>query len=228
MTTTPGAEKSRLDPEPVPRRDLLGLVSLWTAASALLFSLFGMLRLPRAAVLASPSKKFRVTLPETLISGAAACSATNGLPGLRRQLSRMVEVVDDVYLRSPIADLRELFQQSGIVEHAIGVEGHHLAANPDDPHVRYGGDITQDLLQTPRGEHQRVTAREQHVRDLLVFLDVRQASAVVERRISIVVHEEAFAETVPAVRSTHLVDQQERGVAVLVLAAADGGVGRLA
>ena len=71
MTTQPGAQKSRLDPEAVPRRDALGIASLWTAAAAMLFGLFGMLRLPRAAVLASPSKRFRVTLPETLPAGEA-------------------------------------------------------------------------------------------------------------------------------------------------------------
>jgi Rieske Fe-S protein len=38
---------------------------------ALLFGLIGMMRLPKAAVLASPSKKFKVTLPETLPPGEA-------------------------------------------------------------------------------------------------------------------------------------------------------------
>lgn len=69
MTTIPGKARSRLDPEPVPRRDFLGLTSLWATGAALLFGLFGMLRLPKAAVLASPSKKFRVTLPESLAAG---------------------------------------------------------------------------------------------------------------------------------------------------------------
>ncbi|HEU0006771.1 MAG TPA: Rieske 2Fe-2S domain-containing protein [Terriglobia bacterium] len=69
MTVLPGKPQSRLDPEPVPRRDFLGLTSLWSAASALLFALLGMLRLPKAAVLPSPSKKFRVSLPETLAAG---------------------------------------------------------------------------------------------------------------------------------------------------------------
>jgi cytochrome b6-f complex iron-sulfur subunit len=36
---------------------------------ALLFAGIGMLRLPKAAVLASPSKKFRVTIPESLAAG---------------------------------------------------------------------------------------------------------------------------------------------------------------
>ena len=63
--------RSRLEPEPVSRRDVLGLMSLWAAASAMLFALFGMLRLPKAAVLASPSKRFRVVLPEILAAGVA-------------------------------------------------------------------------------------------------------------------------------------------------------------
>ena len=70
MTVTPGPARSRLDPEPVPRRDFLGLASVWAAAAALLLSLVGMLRLPKAAVLASPSRKFRVSLPESLAEGA--------------------------------------------------------------------------------------------------------------------------------------------------------------
>ena len=69
MTMTPGPKASRLDPEPMPRRDVLGLLSLWSMATALLFATVGILRLPRAAVLPSPSKKFRVTLPETLAAG---------------------------------------------------------------------------------------------------------------------------------------------------------------
>ena len=71
MTLTPGEPRSRLDPEPVPRRDMLGLASLWAAGGAMLFALLGMLRLPKAAVLASPSKKFKTALPETLVAGQA-------------------------------------------------------------------------------------------------------------------------------------------------------------
>jgi len=69
MTLHPGPTRSRLDPEPVPRRDMLGLASLWSTALAMLFGMFGIARLPKAAVLSSPSKKFRVTLPETLGPG---------------------------------------------------------------------------------------------------------------------------------------------------------------
>lgn len=71
MTTTPppGAGRSRLDPEPIPRRDFLGLAASWSAAAALFFALLGIARLPKAAVLPSPSKKFRVALPESLPPG---------------------------------------------------------------------------------------------------------------------------------------------------------------
>src|SRR3974390_1575102 len=62
---------SRLDPEPVPRRDFLGLGAMLAAAGAFLLATLGMARLPKAAVLSSPSKKFRVTLPETLAAGQA-------------------------------------------------------------------------------------------------------------------------------------------------------------
>jgi cytochrome b6-f complex iron-sulfur subunit len=71
MNETPNNIGSRLDPEPVPRRDFLGLSSLATMFAALLFASFGILRLPKAAVLSSPSKKFKVTLPESLAPGQA-------------------------------------------------------------------------------------------------------------------------------------------------------------
>ena len=71
MNTTPEPVPSRLDPEPVPRRDFLGIASLCSAAAALVFAGIGMLRLPKAAVLSSPSKKFRVMLPESLALGEA-------------------------------------------------------------------------------------------------------------------------------------------------------------
>lgn len=64
--TTP---RSRLDPEAMPRRDFLGLAAWWSAAAALLFAFLGSMRLPKAAVLPSPSKKFRVALPASLAAG---------------------------------------------------------------------------------------------------------------------------------------------------------------
>ena len=68
MTTHP-QPRSRLEPEPAARRDFLGLAAAWSAFTALLLATFGALRLPKAAVLPSPSKKFRVELPEALAPG---------------------------------------------------------------------------------------------------------------------------------------------------------------
>lgn len=62
-------ERSRLDPEPIPRRDFLGLAAAWSALATLAFAAVGMLKLPKAAVLPSPSRKFRVALPESLAPG---------------------------------------------------------------------------------------------------------------------------------------------------------------
>jgi Rieske Fe-S protein len=58
-----------LDSEPLARRDFLGIASLCSAGAALVFAGIGMLRLPKAAVVSSPSKKFRVTLPDSLAEG---------------------------------------------------------------------------------------------------------------------------------------------------------------
>ena len=70
MTTTPPAPaRSRLEAAPLPRRDFLGLAALWSAGLTLLFAAIGSARLPRAAVVPTPSRKFRVTLPETLAPG---------------------------------------------------------------------------------------------------------------------------------------------------------------
>jgi nitrite reductase/ring-hydroxylating ferredoxin subunit len=79
MTTRPPASPptplSRLDPEPPSRRDFLGLAAVWSCAAALMVAMVGMARLPRAAVLPSPSRKFRVTLPESMAEGAAVVPA---------------------------------------------------------------------------------------------------------------------------------------------------------
>lgn len=65
------SDTSRLDPAPMPRRDFLGLSALWSAGAAMAFAMLGMLRLPKAAVLPSPSKRFAVALPESLPEGEA-------------------------------------------------------------------------------------------------------------------------------------------------------------
>jgi len=72
VTTKPSPASeagSRLDPEAVARRDFLGLAAKCSAAATFLFATIGMVRLPKTAVLPSPSKKFRVTLPESLVPG---------------------------------------------------------------------------------------------------------------------------------------------------------------
>ena len=78
MTTTPAsagaspsAARSRLEPEPLPRRDFLGLAAMWSAFVTLTFAFIGVMRLPRAAVVPVPSRKFKVSLPETLVAGEA-------------------------------------------------------------------------------------------------------------------------------------------------------------
>ncbi len=63
-------ERSRLAPEPMPRRDFLGLAATLSALLALGFATLGMLRLPKAAVIPAPSRRFRVSLPESLVPGA--------------------------------------------------------------------------------------------------------------------------------------------------------------
>lgn len=63
--------RSRLDPEPMPRRDFLGLAAMWSALVTFAFGMLGAMRLPRAAVVPSPSRKFRVTLPPSLEPGEA-------------------------------------------------------------------------------------------------------------------------------------------------------------
>lgn len=67
----PSTVRSRLDPEAMARRDFLGLAAWWSAAAALLFAFLGAMRLPKAAVLPSPSKKFKVTLPPSWVEGQA-------------------------------------------------------------------------------------------------------------------------------------------------------------
>jgi len=68
-TAASGAPRSRLEPPPVPRRDFLGLAAMWSAVATLAFATVGALRLPRAAVVPVPSRKFRVALPEALAPG---------------------------------------------------------------------------------------------------------------------------------------------------------------
>lgn len=59
----------RLEPESMPRRDFLGLASLWTAGLAIFGSLVGMARLPKPSVLPEASSRFRVGSPSEFAPG---------------------------------------------------------------------------------------------------------------------------------------------------------------
>ena len=75
---------TRLDPDPVPRRDVLGLAGLWVAGMAVLGSLIGMARLPQPAVLPEEASRFRVGMPEDFPIGSE-----KNIPGRNiRMLSR--------------------------------------------------------------------------------------------------------------------------------------------
>jgi nitrite reductase/ring-hydroxylating ferredoxin subunit len=62
--------QSRLEPEPLPRRDFLGLAGLWTAGIAILGSIIGMFRLPRPSVLPETGSRFRIGRPEEFPVGS--------------------------------------------------------------------------------------------------------------------------------------------------------------
>lgn len=59
----------RLESEPVPRRDFLGLAGLWSAGIAIAGSIIGMARLPRPRVLPEVARRFRAGKPEELTPG---------------------------------------------------------------------------------------------------------------------------------------------------------------
>jgi cytochrome b6-f complex iron-sulfur subunit len=60
----------RLDPEPIPRRDFLGLAGLWTAGLAIVGSIVGMARLPVPNVLPEASSRFRIGRSEEFPVGS--------------------------------------------------------------------------------------------------------------------------------------------------------------
>jgi cytochrome b6-f complex iron-sulfur subunit len=60
----------RLEPEPIPRRDFLGLAGLWAAGAAIFGSVIGMARLPVPNVLPEASRRFRIGHPEEFPAGS--------------------------------------------------------------------------------------------------------------------------------------------------------------
>lgn len=61
----------RLDPEPVARRDFLGIASMLTASAAIFGSLIGMVRLAKPRVLPEASARVRVGKPSEFSPGTA-------------------------------------------------------------------------------------------------------------------------------------------------------------
>ncbi len=59
----------RLSPDPVPRRDFLGLAGLWATAVAVFGSLVGMLRMPMPRVTPEAGSRFRIGQPEEFGTG---------------------------------------------------------------------------------------------------------------------------------------------------------------
>lgn len=60
----------RLEPDPVARRDFLGLAGLWAAGIAIFGSILGMARLPKPRVLPEASTQFRVGRPDDFTPGS--------------------------------------------------------------------------------------------------------------------------------------------------------------
>ncbi len=149
------------------------------------------------------------------------------LPRLARELAGVIEVIHDVDLRLAVAVLLDQPQQARVVQDPMGIECGHLGADPDDPYVRHGGHVADDGLEPAGGHDHGIAAGEQHVGDLLVLRDVVESRLVGEGGVVVVVHEQPLAEAVAAVRAADLVHQEQRRVAVLVLAAADRRVARL-
>jgi Rieske Fe-S protein len=59
----------RLEPEPIARRDLLGLAGLWAAGAAIVGSIVGMMRLPKPSVLPEAGRRFRIGRPDEFPPG---------------------------------------------------------------------------------------------------------------------------------------------------------------
>ena len=64
--TSEATTPSRLEADLLPRRDFLGLAAAWSAAMAFSLATFGIIKLPKTSVYPSPSKKFRIAIPESL------------------------------------------------------------------------------------------------------------------------------------------------------------------
>ena len=61
----------RLDGDPIPRRDFLGLAGIWATTIAVVGSVLGMLRLPMPSVLPEASTRFRLGKPDDFPPGTS-------------------------------------------------------------------------------------------------------------------------------------------------------------
>lgn len=61
----------RLEPEPLPRRDFLGIAGLVSAGAAIFGSILGMARLPKPRVLPEASSRFRAGKPAEYPAGTS-------------------------------------------------------------------------------------------------------------------------------------------------------------
>ena len=113
--------------------------------------------------------------------------------------------------------------QIGVAEDPVGVEGGHLRPDADDLHVGNRPQRVEDLDQAPGAHQQRVAPGQQHVGHLGMLRDVAQPLGHVVGGLVVLVHEQALAEAVAAVRPAHLVAQQQHRVDVLVLHPAGDG-----
>ena len=60
---------NRLEPDPIPRRDFLGLAGWWTAGFSIFGSMVGMARLPKPRVLPESSSRLRIGKVSELTPG---------------------------------------------------------------------------------------------------------------------------------------------------------------
>ncbi len=75
----------RLDPEPVARRDFLGIASMATAGAAIFGSLLGMLRLAKPRVLPEASARVRVGKPSDYAAGTSKVLTSHNVLMIRNE-----------------------------------------------------------------------------------------------------------------------------------------------
>ena len=152
--------------------------------------------------------------------------ADAGVYALDREVGQFAGVVEVGHQVDALVGGRVLAEgglQIGVAEDPVGVEGGHLRPDANNLHVGNRAQGLEDLHEPPGAHQQGVAPGEQHVGDLGMLRDVAQPLAHVVGGFVVLVHEQALAEAVAAVRPAHLVAQQQHRVGVLVLDAAGHG-----